>query len=74
MAIQIKTIRIFEGTIQSVETSDPLTVKLADALEIVRGNARLSYFEAFDTPDGAVSMDKAGNLMILSVRIIPDTE
>jgi hypothetical protein len=71
--VQIKTQNFNEkGDITSTYFSDLMNIPLAEAVQTVQHNAREAYWEIFDTPQGAVKMDRNGNVQHLTVRLVRD--
>jgi hypothetical protein len=70
--IQIKQVQIMHGEVIATHKSDPLNVDYMETVQTVQRNARLSYWEAFDTPDGVVKLDRSGLITTFSVVILLD--
>lgn len=71
--IQIKTVKVHHGRVVAEETSDKLeTVDFLEAVETVQRNARRSYWEVIDLPDGVIKTSRDGYIEIYSVRVILD--
>lgn len=70
--VQIKTMNLINGNILGTHFSDALELPFAEVVQTVQRNARQSYWEIMDTPDGVVKCDRNGYVTMTTVQLIRD--